>query len=108
MTASKLYTHAGVSVPLGKTHYVFRTATSQQRIDQLVKLGDVKIDIVALVTPMSKQDAAAYLKKINFANGDQGIETALNKVTNAYYKKIYEQQRKAAKHKNKTAVEHAV
>ena len=84
----KTITYAGVSIPLGKDHYVFRTATGQKRIDQLVKLGDVKIDIVGLPRAMSKAEAAYYLKSINFANGDTAIQTALNKVTNAYRNKV--------------------
>lgn len=91
----KTITYAGVSIPLGKDHYVFRTATSQRRVDQLVKLGDVKIDIVGLPKAMQKVEAAEYLKSIDFANGDTAIQAALDKVTNAYYKKIYTESRRA-------------
>lgn len=83
----KTITYAGVSIPKGKDTYVFRTATSQKRIDQLIKLDDVKIDIVGLPRAMTKTEAAFYLKSINFANGDQAIQTALDKVTNAYRKR---------------------
>jgi hypothetical protein len=77
--------YAGVSIPKGKDTYVFRTATGKKRIKQLIMLDDVKIDIVDLPQPMTKVEAAQYLKSINFANGDQAIQTALNKVTNAYH-----------------------
>lgn len=83
----KQFIYAGVSIPLGKDHYVFRTATGKKRIVQLIKLDDVKIDIVDLPHPMTKVEAAFYLKSINFANGDQAIQTALDKVTNAYRKR---------------------
>lgn len=80
---SKLVTYAGVSQPLGKDYYVFRTATKQARIDQLIKLGDINVDVVGLVKPMTKQEAAEYLNKINFADGcslrQQAIDQVLKK-----------------------------
>ena len=84
----KQFIYAGVSIPKGKDHYVFRTATGKKRIAQLIKLDDVKIDIVDLPQPMTKVEAAYYLKSINFANGDAAIQTALNKITNAYRNKV--------------------
>jgi len=79
---SKLITYAGVSVPLGKTHYVFRTATGQRRIDQLVKLGDLKIDLLPLPRPMSKQEAAQYLLDKAIYADAQDIEAVVRKVAN--------------------------
>ena len=94
--------YAGVSIPKGKDTYVFRTATSKRRIKQLIMLDDVKIDIVDLPQPMTKVEAAYYLKSINFANGDQAVQTALNKVTNAYKNKVVPKG-KYAKLVNQTA-----
>lgn len=56
----KLITYAGISIPLGKTNYVFRTATGQKRVDQLTKLGDLKVDLLPLPRAMTKVEAAQY------------------------------------------------
>jgi hypothetical protein len=78
MKKDELVNYAGVSIPKGKRHYVFRTATSRDRIKQLEKLGDVKIDIVDLPKPMTKRFAAGYLKQINFHAGNAHIMRAID------------------------------
>lgn len=73
----KVYTYAGVSKKAPNFNYVFRVATNTRRITQLYKLGDTKIDIIPLLKPMSKKQAADYLLKINFDNEDNDIRQCL-------------------------------
>ena len=56
---SKLVSFAGFSRVAGELK--FRTANDVKRIDQLRKLGDTDVVILALPTDMSKQDAIAYV-----------------------------------------------
>jgi hypothetical protein len=90
---TKTYLYAGVSEKINAAGdgyvWTFRTAdNATKRTAQLHSLGDRNVDIVGLPKPMTKVEAAYYLKSIKFANGEQGIEHALAKVTNAYAKRM--------------------
>jgi hypothetical protein len=90
----KKYLYAGVSEKLTGPNmdtyqWTFRTAdNATARTTQLHRLGDRNVDIVPLLKPMTKVEAAFYLKSINFANGDLGIAGALDKVANAHRKRM--------------------
>ena len=70
------FTHAGVSKLDGK--FKVRFANDQARIKVLIKNGHTDIDMIELKYPMSKEDAIAYLVKIDFANGNTVVEAAIN------------------------------
>ena len=76
---SKTFTHAGVSKLNGE--FKVRFANDSLRTKVLIKNGHTDIDIVELKTPMSKEDAVAYLLSIDFAtqNGvtNQEVHAAL-------------------------------
>ena len=70
-----LYTHAGVSKQNGE--FKVRFANDALRVKVLAKNGHKDIDIVELKTPMTKEDAVAYLFSIDFANGNKAVQAAL-------------------------------
>jgi hypothetical protein len=59
------FTHAGVSKLDGE--FKVRFCNDQMRVKVLAKNGHSDIDIVELKTPMTKEDAVAYLLSIDFA-----------------------------------------
>ena len=59
------FTHAGVSKLDGE--FKVRFCNDQMRVKVLAKNGHTDIDIVELKTPMTKEDAVAYLLSIDFA-----------------------------------------
>ena len=73
------FTHAGVSKLDGE--FKVRFCNDQMRVKVLAKNGHSDIDIVELKTPMTKEDAVAYLLSIDFAttNGktNAGVQLAL-------------------------------
>ena len=69
------YSHAGVSSLNGE--FKVRFANDSLRVKVLAKNGHKSIDIVELKTPMTKEDAVAYLLKIDFDNGNKAIRAAL-------------------------------
>ena len=62
---SKSFTHAGVSKLDGE--FKVRFANDALRTKVLIKNGHTDIDIIELKTPMTKEDAVAYLISIDFA-----------------------------------------
>ena len=62
------YSFAGTSVLKGELKVRF--ANSDARAKQLVKLGDIEVNIVALPHTMAKVQAVAYLLESGFANSD--------------------------------------
>lgn len=69
------FAYAGVSTLNGKMKVRF--ANDQMRVKVLAKNGHTDIDIVQLKTPMSKEDAVAYLLSIDFDNGNATVRAAL-------------------------------
>jgi hypothetical protein len=69
------FSHAGVSKQNGE--FKVRFANDALRVKVLAKNGHKDIDIVELKTPMTKEDAVAYLLSIDFANGNKAVQTAL-------------------------------
>ena len=69
------FAYAGVSRLNGSMKVRF--ANDQMRVKILAKNGHTDIDIVQLKTPMSKEDAVAYLLSIDFDNGNADVRTAL-------------------------------
>jgi hypothetical protein len=72
---SKTFTHAGVSTLDGVTKARFCNDALRQKV--LIKNGHTNIDIVELMSPMTKEDAVAALIKANFANGYAKVQAAL-------------------------------
>jgi hypothetical protein len=70
-----VFSHAGVSKLNGE--FKVRFANDALRVKVLAKNGHKDIDIIELKTPMSKEDAVAYLLSINFDNGNKAVRAAL-------------------------------
>jgi len=70
-----VFTHAGVSELNGE--FKVRFCNDALRVKVLAKNGHKNIDIVELKTPMSKEDAVAFLLSIDFANGNKSVQAAL-------------------------------
>ena len=68
-----VFTHAGVSTLNGVTKARF--ANDALRVKVLAKNGHRDIDIIELKTPMSKEDAIAFLISIDFAT-QNGVTNA--------------------------------
>lgn len=54
-----------------------RFANDQMRVKVLAKNGHKDIDIIELTHPMSKDEAVAFLLKIDFDNGNKTVRAAL-------------------------------
>ena len=72
---SKLFKCAGVSTRNGVTKARF--ASDMTRVKVLAKTGSKDIDMIELKEPMTKEDAVAFLLKINFDNGNKVVREAL-------------------------------
>lgn len=72
---SNTFTHAGVSKLNGE--FKVRFCNDALRVKVLAKNGHKDIDIVELKHPMTKEDAVAFLMKIDFANGNKAVQAAL-------------------------------
>lgn len=72
---SKLFKCAGVSTRNGVIKARF--ASDMTRVKVLAKTGSKDIDMIELKEPMTKEDAVAFLLKINFDNGNKAIREAL-------------------------------
>jgi len=72
---SKLFKCAGVSTRNGVIKARF--ASDMTRVKVLAKTGSRDIDMIELKEPMTKEDAVAFLLKINFDNGNKAIREAL-------------------------------
>jgi hypothetical protein len=72
---SKTFKFAGVSRRNGT--FKARFANDQMRVKVLAKTGSSDIDIIELEHAMTKEDAIAFLLKINFDNGNKEIRAAL-------------------------------
>lgn len=70
-----VFTHAGVSELNGE--FKVRFCNDALRVKVLAKNGHKNIDIVELKTPMTKEDAVAFLLSIDFANGNKAVQAAL-------------------------------
>lgn len=73
---SKTFTHAGVSKLNGE--FKVRFANDNLRTKVLIKNGHTDIDIVELKTPMTKEDAVAYLLSIDFATQNGSTNEAVH------------------------------
>ena len=69
------FKYAGVSKLNGKVKARF--ANDQMRVKVLAKNGHKDIDIIELKHPMTKQEAVAFLLKINFDNGNAAVRAAI-------------------------------
>ena len=72
---NKTFSFAGVSTLDGVIK--LRVANDSMRVKVLAKNGHSNIDIIELKTPLTKEDAVAYLLSINFDNGNTAIREAL-------------------------------
>lgn len=72
---SKLFKCAGVSTRNGVIKARF--ASDMTRVKVLAKTGSKDIDMIELKEPMTKEDAVAFLLKIDFDNGNKAIREAL-------------------------------
>jgi len=69
------FTHAGVSKQDGE--FKVRFCNDAMRVKVLAKNGHKDIDIIELKSPMTKEDAVAYLLSIDFDNGNKSVRAAL-------------------------------
>ena len=69
------FKYAGVSKLNGKVKARF--ANDQMRVKVLAKNGHSDIDIIELEYPMTKEEAVAFLLKINFDNGNKTVRAAI-------------------------------
>ena len=72
----KSYTHAGVSKLNGVLKV--RYANSWDRVKVLKKCGHTDIDMVELKYPSTKEDAVAFLLRIDFADGNPEVQDAMH------------------------------
>ena len=72
---TKLFKCAGVSTRDGVMKVRF--ASDMTRIKTLMKTGSTDIDMIELKTPMTKEDAVAYLLSIDFDNGNATVRAVL-------------------------------
>jgi hypothetical protein len=91
------FKYAGVSKLNGKVKARF--ANDQMRVKVLAKNGHSDIDIIELEYPMTKEEAVAFLLKINFDNGNKTVRAAIE----AEVEKRTEAAPKAAKAKKAPA-----
>jgi hypothetical protein len=75
MATDKRFAVAGVSTQDGETKVRF--ANDMMRIKILAKNGHTDINLVELPNEMTKSEAIAYLRSINFGKGSADIEAAL-------------------------------
>lgn len=75
MATDKRFAVAGVSTQDGETKVRF--ANDMMRIKILQKNGHTDINLVELPSEMTKSEAIAYLRSIDFGKGNAAIETAL-------------------------------
>lgn len=72
---SKTFSYAGVSTLDNVCK--FRVANDAMRVKVLAKNGHTSIDIIQLKEAMTKEDAVAFLLKIDFDNGNAIVRAAL-------------------------------
>lgn len=75
MATDKRFAVAGVSTQDGDTKVRF--ANDMMRIKILQKNGHTNINLVELPSEMTKSEAVAYLRSIEFGKGNADIESAL-------------------------------
>lgn len=75
MATDKRFAVAGVSTQDGDTKVRF--ANDMMRIKILQKNGHTDINLVELPSEMTKSEAVAYLRSIEFGKGNADIESAL-------------------------------
>lgn len=92
---SKTFSHAGVSTFEGVTKVRF--ANDSLRVKHLAKVGHKDIDIVELKSPMTKEDAVAYLISIDFATQNGVTNETVQAALLAEVDKRSEKPAKAAK-----------
>ena len=96
---SKTFTHAGVSTLDGVTKARFCNDALRQKV--LIKNGHTNIDIVELMSPMTKEDAVAALLKANFDNGNKVVRAALEAEVEKRAPKAANKERKGNKETKK-------
>lgn len=72
---SKLFSHAGVSRLHGK--FKVRWANGAERVKVLIKGGHTDIDLIELMTPMTKEAAVLALIAMDFDNGNTEVRACL-------------------------------
>lgn len=75
MATDKRFAVAGVSTQNGETK--IRFANDMMRIKILQKNGHTDINLVELPSEMTKSEAVAYLRSIEFGKGNAVVESAL-------------------------------
>ena len=75
MATDKRFAVAGTSTQAGETKVRF--ANDMMRIKILQKNGHTDINLVELPSEMTKSEAVAYLRSIQFGKGNVTIESAL-------------------------------
>ena len=71
----KTFTHAGVSRLNGE--FKFRVANGSSRVKVLMQNGHTDIDLVEMIRPLTKEEAADYLLSIDFDNGRADVRSAI-------------------------------
>lgn len=72
---ANVFSHAGVSRKSGKLKV--RWANGIERVKMLIKDGQTDIDLIELMSPMSKEDAVLSLLNMNFAAGNLEVQATL-------------------------------
>lgn len=101
MATDKRFAVAGVSTQAGDTKVRF--ANDMMRIKILQKNGHTDINLVELPSEMTKSEAVAYLRSIEFGKGDATIESALAHVEKKNPVAVSKPATKAPKAKTKVA-----
>ena len=101
MATDKRFAVAGVSTQDGDTKVRF--ANDMMRIKILQKNGHTNINLVELPSEMTKSEAVAYLRSIEFGKGNADVESALTHVEKKNPAAVSKPATKAPKAKTKVA-----
>jgi hypothetical protein len=101
MATDKRFAVAGTSTQAGDTKVRF--ANDMMRIKILQKNGHTNINLVELPSEMTKSEAVAYLRSIEFGKGNADVESALTHVEKKNPAAVSKPATKAPKAKAKVA-----
>lgn len=101
MATDKRFAVAGTSTQAGETKVRF--ANDMMRIKILQKNGHTNINLVELPSEMTKSEAVAYLRSIEFGKGNADVESALTHVEKKNPAAVSKPATKAPKAKAKVA-----